>query len=148
MIETLKRAVDAMNPLTTIYAEEPTGASGSHFERGLSFSKAQVRDMQAAITNLRTLITRLEKQEPVAWGVFHEDGSAHIVQQKETADVFGRAIPLYTHPSPAVAQEPVYWVHPMDIGRYESVSLERLSDEQIPLYTHPAPAAIRKLQIG
>ena len=32
--------------------------------------------------------------EPVAWVVFHRNGTAHIYQQKETADVFGTSVPL------------------------------------------------------
>ena len=36
--------------------------------------------------------------------------------------------------------EPVAWIHPLDLGRFGSVTFNRDSFEQIPLYTHPAPA--------
>lgn len=40
-------------------------------------------------------------QEPLAWGVFHQDGGAHIYQQKAAAAAFGNPIPLYARPSQA-----------------------------------------------
>lgn len=35
------------------------------------------------------------------------------------------------------AQEPVAWIHPLDLGRECSTSPNRLSEEQIPLYAAP-----------
>ena len=49
---------------------------------------------QEARNKLRAHLAKPEP-EPVAWAALHEDGSAHIFQQKETAEVFGEVIPLY-----------------------------------------------------
>ena len=34
-------------------------------------------------------------------------------------------------------QEPVAWIHPLDMNRFGTVTFTRESDEQIPLYAHP-----------
>jgi hypothetical protein len=36
---------------------------------------------------------------------------------------------------------PAFYIHPMDIGRFESMSIDRLSDEQIGLYLEPPKIA-------
>ena len=46
------------------------------------------------VTALRAELAKPEAQ-PVAWGVFHADGSAHIYQQRLASEIFGDAVPLY-----------------------------------------------------
>ena len=36
---------------------------------------------------------------------------------------------------------PAFYIHPMDIGRFDSMSIDRLSDEQIGLYLEPPKVA-------
>lgn len=92
--------------------------------------------------------------EPVAWGVFHEDGSAHIYQQKETADVFGKARPLCFQ----VDQKPVAWIS--EYGLQElTTDNERLGSlewevkrnhergNDIPLYLQPLTEAEVRLKV-
>jgi hypothetical protein len=49
---------------------------------------------QEARNKLRAELEKPEP-EPIAWAALHDDGSAHIFQQKETAEIFGEVIPLY-----------------------------------------------------
>jgi len=56
----------------------------------LGCMQAEIRELRKENKTLRDALGA----EPQAWGVFHEDGSAHIYQQKEAADIFGVAVPL------------------------------------------------------
>jgi len=78
--EVVKQALDKMNQVTTLEQED----------EDILFD---------AIAALRSAL-QAEKVEPVAHGVFHEDGSAHIMQDKQTAECFGKSIPLYAAPTP------------------------------------------------
>jgi hypothetical protein len=91
--ELLQQALDALERCTE-YMETPV-------EQRKSQPYVEAEDAAIAI---RAHLSAPEP-EPVAWWVFHEDGSAHIFQQKETADIFGASVPLYTHPAPAVPDQ-------------------------------------------
>jgi hypothetical protein len=45
-----ERLAKALLPIRSIYAVENTAADGAYFDRGVSLSKAEVREMQAALT--------------------------------------------------------------------------------------------------
>lgn len=65
------------------------------WERSSLHTCSDVCDRPMCVKNRR--IATLEKQRLTiaAWGVFHEDGSAHIYQQRTTAETFGIPEPLY-----------------------------------------------------
>ena len=88
-------------------------------------------------------------QEPVAWIYEWEDEKA--AKLTFHPDSKAKVIPLYTHPAPAIVQEPLASLVFYDDGSIEALShdgtISRLMTKEqrkwhnpIPLYTHSAPS--------
>lgn len=74
---------------------------------------------------LRKACAELLGNDPATWP---DHGNAPLAIAASVAILCKAAEP---------AQEPVAWIHPLDMNRFGTVTFTRESDEQIPLYAHP-----------
>ena len=83
-----------------------------------------VEDMERVAIALEARQTQLQ---PKAWGVFNENGFAHIYQSRETADIFGKSIPLYaaSQASASPLTDEQIWQH---VGTKLDDSMVKLKD--------------------
>lgn len=69
----------------------------------LEYDEGGWAQFNPVITNLRTAIEQAEKQDPVAWDIrWKDDGSRNVVKDVPQCAQDQYAVPLYTHPAPAV----------------------------------------------
>ena len=121
-------------------------------ERG-PWTLVQKEQYNKAITNLRSTIEQMEKQEPVAY-LSQRTCDSFMVAGYETCDRGGYgSFPVFTHPAPAVPEkvEPVttareaFWKVALGNNtKFANLAKAAIAEAES---THPAPAVQDKEQV-
>ncbi|AQS50516.1 hypothetical protein PAEH1_01285 [Paenalcaligenes hominis] len=144
-----------MSKFKSVLGEEVCGAIGLFLSQKFGFDNVTPEMVKLFSMGIdygqEAVLAKLHEQQEPEWWAIHMKDRTFATNNKDEAKAYAEVkekwaplvTPLYTHPMPALEQEPIGYLHANEISFLSAKGITaeqaQADDYNIPLYTHPAP---------